>query len=126
MNDEYVVWLLVAALAVVAAVVWFLYGRLPRQEDDVSGDELRAEATWISDALAEAGTSIDPDAAEDVLRLHRRYLAGVVAPREPGDPGWPVADDLRAGAAEPSGDDTSTERDDARREAPEADLRQPG
>jgi hypothetical protein len=125
-NDEYVVWLLVAALVVVAALVWFLYGRLPRQEDDVSADELAAEATWISDALAEAGTGVDPDAVEHVLRLHRRYLAGVVPPREPGDPGWPVPDVVPVPAPDLGADDPPVEHDGPRSEAPEADVRQPG
>ena len=149
MNDEYVVWLLVAALAGVAALLWFLYGRIPREEDDVAGAELAAEAVWISDTLAEAGTTVDADAVENVLRLHRRYLAGAVPPREPGDPGWDLPEAPHEGpelapvcpapavaprtriapqpvAAPSVAHDAAMERDGPRRESPEANLRQPG
>jgi hypothetical protein len=135
MNDEYVVWLLVAALAGVGALLWFLYGRVPREEDDVSAAELAAEASWISDTLADAGAGVDPDTVESVLRLHRRYLAGAVPPREPGDPGWelpePVGDEPAAPVTPPltppsAAHETPMDRDRPRRETPEADIRQAG
>jgi hypothetical protein len=90
MNDEYQWWLAALLASVGATVLWLLYGKLPRREEDVEAEERVAEAYWISERLEEAGEEAPPDVVERVLDLHRAYL---VKP-PPGAP-------LRAHAAEP-------------------------
>ena len=72
MGSEFSVWLLLVGMVVGGALTWLVLAELGRRDEEISDQELRAEATWL------AGTVDDPrfDAtlAEDVLRAHRRYL----------------------------------------------------
>jgi hypothetical protein len=80
MNDGYIWWLIVLGIAIGVAVVWLTVVRLPRRDDDQTAAERVAEARWIS-ATIERDGGIAPQAlVEEVLDLHRGYLAtGAVA-----------------------------------------------
>ena len=84
MNDGYTWWLLVLGIAIGVAVVWFAAVRLPRRDDDQARAEQVAEARWIS-ATIERDGGIAPQAlVEEILELHRGYLAsGAVAALPP-------------------------------------------
>ncbi len=76
MNDGYMWWLLVLGIVIGVAVVWFTAVRLARRDDDQSRTEQVAEARWIS-ATIEADGGVAPQAlVEEILELHRAYLAG--------------------------------------------------
>ena len=94
MNDGYVWWLLVLGIVIGAAIVWLAVVRLPRRDDDQTRAEQAAEARWIS-ATIERDGGIAPQAlVEEILELHRGYLASgavVSLPSSPGDPD-PMAD----------------------------------
>jgi hypothetical protein len=135
MNNEYLVWLLVLGLAVAGWVLWLVQGRLPRGEADVFDDERALEADWISQQLAAQGEPVAPERVELVLEAHRHYLAGPVPDLSAGEPrpepetapSAPPARALPPEAAPRSGRHaTPVQRHDARREAPEADVRQAG
>ena len=80
MSGEYGWWLFVAGLAIGAAVVWLLRGSLRRQDDDEAEVERRAEATWIGDTIEDAGGIAPVELVEQILQLHREYLAGSPLP----------------------------------------------
>jgi hypothetical protein len=98
MIEGWVLWLVVAGLAIGAVTAWLLLVRLPRNEFDVDADERRAEAEWIA-ATIEARGGVAPRAfVEEVLDLHQAYLstprAGAVGPpaappMAPPAPDWP-------------------------------------
>lgn len=94
MNDGYTWWLLVLGIAIGVAIVWLAAIRLPRRDDDQTRAEQAAEARWIS-ATIERDGGIAPQAlVEEILELHRGYLAsGAVASQPPSaaDPD-PMAD----------------------------------
>ncbi len=103
MNDEYQWWLAALLASAGATVLWLLYGKLPRREEDVETEERSAEARWISDRLNEVGERAPPEVVEQVLELHRTYLADPPArapfgpdpvPPAPAGP-EPVASDAR-------------------------------
>ena len=87
MNDGYTWWLLVLGIAIGVAVVWLTAVRLPRRDDDVTSSERVAEARWIS-ATIERDGGIAPQAlVEEILDLHRGYLAsGATATVRSDDP----------------------------------------
>ena len=79
-----------------------------RREIDVAETERRGEALWISALLSRAGRSIDATRVEEVLRLHREYLAApppdeLVESPEEGESAEPPAGDTLP--AEPPGRD---------------------
>ena len=80
MSGEYGWWLFVAGLAIGAAVVWLLRGSLRRHDDDEAEVERRAEATWIGDTIEDAGGIAPVELVEQILQLHREYLAGSPLP----------------------------------------------
>jgi hypothetical protein len=135
MNTEYVVWLLVVALAVGGWLFWLVQGRLPREDDDLLADERAAEAAWIDQVLASEGEAVGAERVAAVLELHRRYLAG--QPMEMPPVGSTTADAGRPAAAVTATAEPVTrpatpptrpihDRHDPRREPAEADVRQPG
>ena len=91
MNDGYTWWLLVLGIAIGVAVVWFAAVRLPRRDDDQARAEQVAEARWIS-ATIERDGGIAPQAlVEEILELHRGYLAsGAVAALPPSPEDQPA------------------------------------
>lgn len=74
MNAEFNVWLLIVGLVVGAGLVWVVMTDGRRREADVDAAELPREAAWLSAVLAEDGHDVSPEAAEDLLLLHRAYL----------------------------------------------------
>lgn len=72
MNAEFNWWLLIVGLVAGGALTWLVIADSNRREVEISDEELAAEAGWIARSLGEP--LLDADAAERVLRAHRRYL----------------------------------------------------
>jgi hypothetical protein len=155
MNDGFQWWLVIVGIGLGAGLLWLVMGRLPREDADVRARERAAEAAWISETI-ESGGGIAPVAlVEEILELHAQYLEGPPALVEPSaDTADVVADDGRVRLSDRAtavtaavvaqerdpwlpdtsrvrpplsvGNGPSVERHDARREAPEADVRQAG
>lgn len=97
MNDGYTWWLLILGIVIGVAVAWFMTARLPRRDDDLTATERVAEARWIS-ATIERDGGIAPQAlVEEILELHRGYLAAGSAAVLPPEDG-PTVDAPEAGA----------------------------
>jgi hypothetical protein len=97
MNAEFNWWLLIVGLVVGAALTWLVMSESVRRDIDVTETEQRGEARWISTLVSGAGRPIAPERVEEILRLHREYLA---AP-PPDDPIEPVEERVPdAGAPE--------------------------
>ena len=75
MNAEFNVWLLIVGLVVGAGLTWVVTMDGRRRDAEIDAVELPREAAWLSAVLAEDGYEIGPDAAEQLLLLHRDYLA---------------------------------------------------
>jgi hypothetical protein len=75
MNAEFNWWLLIVGLVLGAALTWLVMADLARREDDVEAAERAGEARWIATILTTGGQPIAADNVEEVLRLHRDYLA---------------------------------------------------
>ncbi len=71
------VWLIIVGLAIGAGLAWLVMLDLRRRDDDIAAGESRAEAGWIADTLRSREIAADAEAVEEVLRLHRAYLAGI-------------------------------------------------
>ena len=96
MNAEFNWWLLIVGLVIGAALTWLVMAESTRRDADVADSEQRSEALWIASMLSPSGESTDPARVEQVLRLHREYLA---AP----PPDEPVNETDLAGAEEMNG-----------------------
>ena len=70
-------WLIVVGLAIGAGIAWLVMLDLRRRDDDIAAREMRSEAAWIADTLRSREVAADAEAVEEVLRLHRAYLAGI-------------------------------------------------
>jgi hypothetical protein len=79
-------WLIIVGLAIGAGLAWLVMLDLRRRDDDLAAGESRAEAGWIADTLRRQEIAADAEAVEEVLRLHRAYLAGI-----PDEGNWPPA-----------------------------------
>jgi hypothetical protein len=124
-NAEFNWWLLIVGLAFGAGLVWLILADSNRRDADITEEELPVEAAWIAASVAETGRSLEPGMAEQVLRLHREYLAkpppddpDAILP-DPFPAAEPAASPAAASpaAAEPRGQTrrprTSVRRDDA-------------
>ena len=87
MNAEFNWWLLIVGLVLGASLTWLVMSESVRRDIDVSESEAHSESRWIATVMSGAGKAMPPERVEDVLRLHREYLA---AP-PPDDPGAPSA-----------------------------------
>ena len=85
MNAEFNWWLLIVGLVVGAALTWLVMADSVRRDIDVGEVEQRGEARWIARLLAGAGRAVPAERVEEILRLHREYLAAP-PPDEPIDP----------------------------------------
>lgn len=74
MIEGWVLWLLLAGLALGCVATWLLMVRLPRGEGDVSDAERPAEAAWISSVIEYHGGVAPRSLVEEVLDLHQVYL----------------------------------------------------
>ena len=74
MNAEFNVWLLIVGLVVGAGLAWLVMMDSRRRESEIDSVELPREAAWLSAVMAEDGYEVSPDAAEQLLLLHRAYL----------------------------------------------------
>jgi hypothetical protein len=88
MNAEFNWWLLIVGLVLGAALTWLVMSDSARRDIDLTESEQRSEALWISTVLSSSGREIGSDRVEEILRLHREYLA---AP-PPDDPVEPAED----------------------------------
>jgi hypothetical protein len=73
-NTEFNVWLLIVGLVVGAGLAWLVMIDSRRRESEIEGVELPREAAWLAAVMAEDGYDVTPDAAEQMLLLHRAYL----------------------------------------------------
>jgi hypothetical protein len=107
--SEFNWWLLIVGLVVGAGLVWLVLADSARRDADLEATELPAEAAWIAETMTDQGRPIDRSDAEEVLRLHRAYLAApppddeLDATNEPdaaaGGSGDATADEPPRGAA---------------------------
>lgn len=67
-------WLLVLGLVVGGGLVYLVLAESARREADLEARELEAEATFISERLADVGLDVSQPTVADVLREHRAYL----------------------------------------------------
>ena len=124
MNAQADWWLLILGLGLGAGLTWLVLAEIRRHDDDVAATERSLEATWIADSLTASGTEADTAGIEEVLRLHRLYLASLPFDEptwDSGRPAWPPAAGLTAeplvGAS--TGDATPVERDRTEGQSPE-------
>jgi len=82
MNAEFNWWLLIVGLVLGAALTWLVMADLTRRDEDVDAAEQAGEARWIATVLTDSGRPVTPDRVDEVLRLHRDYLA-VPPPDDP-------------------------------------------
>jgi hypothetical protein len=82
-NTEFNVWLLVVGLVIGAGLVWVVMLDGRRREFEVEAVELPREAAWLAAVLSEDGYDVSAEAAEQLLLLHRAYLAA--PPPDPFD-----------------------------------------
>ena len=65
-------WLLIVGIVAGGALTWLVVAESTRRERELGDEETAAEAAWIARTLDHP--SVDADAADAVLRAHRRYL----------------------------------------------------
>jgi len=89
MNAEFNWWLLIVGLVIGGGLVWLVVADSSRREAEIADEELPTEAAWLSAALRDAGRDVPPEVAEEMLRLHRAYLAAP-PPDEAAEPTVPA------------------------------------
>jgi hypothetical protein len=96
-NAEFNWWLLIVGLVLGAGLTWLVMAESTRRDADLSEREQRGEALWIASVLSSTGRETDGTRVEEILQLHREYLAAP-PPDDPIEPVDPVVD---GGADEP-------------------------
>jgi hypothetical protein len=71
-SAEFNWWLLIVGLVAGGALTWLVIADLDRRDEEISDEEVAAEAGWVARSLDEP--ALDAPLAERVLRAHRRYL----------------------------------------------------
>jgi hypothetical protein len=71
-SAEFNWWLLIVGIVVGGALTWLVLADSNRRDREIDEEELFAEAAWIARSVGDSRVSAD--AAERVLRAHRRYL----------------------------------------------------
>ena len=110
MNAQADWWLLILGLGVGAGLAWLVLAEIRRRDDDIAARERTIEATWIADSLTASGTEADTAGIEEVLRLHRLYLASLPFDEPTWDAGLPAWD---TGTPAPRGSGTPSSARDA-------------
>jgi hypothetical protein len=93
-DAEFNIWMLVVGLVVGAGLVWLVIMDSRRRESEVDAAERPREAAWLSAVLRDDGHEVSPEAAEQMLVLHRAYLE---APPPDGAIGSASVEDDTAG-----------------------------
>jgi hypothetical protein len=120
MVAEFNWWLLIVGVVAGGVLTWLVLADTTRREREIGDEELLAEAAWITKAVA---GRVDADAAEDVLRAHRRYLGFpppdvLVAPEDlsalvdEGLDAEPPADLIESASVEPAPADPAPAADE--------------
>ncbi len=91
MNAEFNWWLLIVGLVLGAALTWLVMAETTRRDVDVTEHEQRAESAWIATILSRAGRPTPAERVEEILRLHRDYLAAP-PPDDPDESPRPAAE----------------------------------
>jgi hypothetical protein len=91
-NADFNWWLLIVGLVLGAALTWLVMAESTRRDADLDETERRGEALWIASMLSTPDRPADATDVEEVLRLHREYLAAP-PPDEPGETGSTPSDD---------------------------------
>jgi hypothetical protein len=103
-TPEFNVWLLIVGLVVGAGLTWVVTLDGRRRDAEIDSVELPREAAWLSAVLAEDGYEIGPDAAEQLLLLHRDYLAAPPPDAVPEVPDVVKPEPVAASDGEPDGE----------------------
>ena len=74
-NAEFSWWLLIVGLVLGAALTWLVIAETTRTDADLTDTEQRGEALWIASVLTSSGRPTDDVRVEEILQLHREYLA---------------------------------------------------
>ena len=82
MNAEFSWWLLIVGLVLGAALTWLVMAESTRTDADLTETEQRGEALWIASLLTSSGRPTEDASVEEILQLHREYLAAPL----PDDP----------------------------------------
>jgi hypothetical protein len=99
-NAEFNWWLLIVGLVLGAALTWLVMAESTRRDADLTEREQRGEARWIALMLRSIGRPTDSADVDEILQLHRQYLAAP-PPDDPGPDDVVTDDDAEAPAAEP-------------------------
>jgi hypothetical protein len=99
MSGEFNWWLLIVGAVAGVAITWLVLADSRRREDEVTDEELSAEAGWIARTLP---GGLERDDVERVLRAHHRYL-GFAPPDTLVDPAELVALERAQAAAAAAG-----------------------
>ena len=75
MNAEFSWWLLIVGLVLGAALTWLVMAESTRTDADLTETEQRGEALWIASVLTSSGRPTEDASVEEILQLHREYLA---------------------------------------------------
>ena len=89
MNAEFNWWLLIVGLVLGASLTWLVMSESVRRDIDITESEARGESRWIATVLSGAGKAISPERVDEILRLHRDYLAAP-PPDDPIEPLTPA------------------------------------
>lgn len=71
MTGDFNWWLLIVGVVAGVALTWLILADMHRREEELTEEELTAEAGWIARTLP---GGFERDDVERVLRAHRRYL----------------------------------------------------
>jgi hypothetical protein len=74
-NAEFSWWLLIVGLVLGAALTWLVMAESTRRDADLTETEQRGEALWIASVLTSSGRPTEDASVEEILQLHREYLA---------------------------------------------------